>query len=113
MKINYINPINSSENAVVIPVFESVDSIQFKDILLTAKVFSGKKDTNYLVEKNGIHYLFLGVGKSPNYKEVKTVFRRFTSKNASFCVASVSIIFSADFSVEMIEAAVSGLQLGT
>ncbi len=113
MKINYIKSINSSENAVVIPVFESEDSMQFQDISLTSKVFSGKKDSNYLVEKNGTHYLFLGVGKSPSYKDIKTVFRRFASKNTSFCDASVSVVFSADFSVDMIEAAVSGLQLGT
>ena len=113
MKINYINPISSSENAVVIPVFESEDSIQFQDISLTSKVFSGKKDSNYLVEKNGAHYMFLGVGKAPNYKDIKTIFKRFASKNASFCDASVSVVFSTDFTIELIEAAASGLLLGT
>jgi len=113
MNIKYINIINSSENVVVIPFFESESIVQFQGFQLTSKLFSGKKDTTYFTENNGRHLLFLGLGKNPNYKEIKTIFRRISSKITPFCDSSASVVFSSSFTAELIEAAVSGLMLGT
>jgi|SRR6478672_875183 len=113
MKINYINSIIKPHGLVVIPFFESEGNVQFEDVLLDTKLFSGKKDTHYTTEKKGAHYLFLGLGKSADYKTVKTAFRRAAAKQAFLFDMAAALVIPAGFSNDFVEAAVSGLVLGT
>ena len=80
MKINYIETFISKDGLVIIPMYETETEVQFQDIAVTSKLFSGKKDSHYIIEKNGVHFLFLGIGKAPDYKTIKTSFRRIASK---------------------------------
>ena len=113
MKIKYIGTVISEDSLVIIPIHESEIEVQFQDIVVTSKLFSGKKDSHYIIEKNGAHFLFLGLGKAPDYKTVKTAFRRIASKQSSYFENAATVVFSKDFTDETIEAAISGLVLGT
>ena len=62
MKTNTIQNLDGFSGTILIPVFEtyikSLVPIHFGEIEISAKVFYGKKDTHYLVEKT-IQPLFL------------------------------------------------------
>ncbi|MES2747616.1 MAG: leucyl aminopeptidase family protein [Bacteroidota bacterium] len=113
MKINYIESFISLKSLVILPTFETDDEVQFDAVTLPSKLFSGKKDTQYSIEKNGTHFLFLGLGKSPDYKTIKTIFRRCSSKQSSYFDVEATVVFPTSFSNELVEAAISGLLLGT
>ncbi len=113
MKINYIETFISKDSLVIIPIEETEKEVQFQDIVVTSKLFSGKKDSHYIIEKKGTHFLFLGLGKSPDYKTIKTSFRRTASKQGPYFETAATIVFSKDFTKDFVEAAISGLVLGT
>lgn len=113
MKINYIKSINKPHGLVIISFFESDDKVEFEGIHPNIKLFSGKKETHYIIEKESTHYLFLGLGKSPDYKAIKTAFRRISSKQAFLFETAATVVFPPRFSDNFVEAAVSGLLLGT
>ncbi len=113
MKISYKDTYISNNGLVIIPIFETESEVQFQDIVVSAKLFSGKKDSHFSIDKNGVHFLFLGLGKTPDYKSIKTSFRRISSKQSSYFENTATIVFSKDFTNEFVEAAISGLLLGT
>ena len=113
MKINYIKSITLTDSLLLIPIFETENEVQFQDISVSSKLFSGKKYSNYSIAKNDSHFLFIGLGKEADYKSVKTSFRRIASKQNSFFDSKATLVFSSEFSNEFIEAAVSGLVLGS
>ncbi|PRY88040.1 leucyl aminopeptidase family protein [Mongoliibacter ruber] len=104
---------------VIIPFKETDDSIKLpaeveaRDI--STKVFSGKKDSTFLfesAEKKTI-FLLLGLGKDPEYKTIKTAFRRITAKQESLIDSEAHIFFNEEMDSAFVEAAVSGFVLGT
>jgi leucyl aminopeptidase len=113
MNVNYIKSTIVTEGLVLIPVFETENEVQFQNVSVASKLFSGKKDTNYSITKNENHFLFIGLGKEADYKSVKTSFRRIASKQNSFFTDKAIIVFTSEFSNDFIEAAISGLVLGS
>ena len=113
MKINYIESVTSISNLFIIPIIESGSDVQFEDIILSSKLFSGKKDSHYILEKETVNYIFVGLGKNPDYKTVKTAFRRVSAKQSTHFQNTATLIFPDDFSEIHVEAAISGLILGT
>lgn len=113
MKINYIESVTSISNLLIIPIIESETDVQFEDIILSSKLFSGKKDSHYILEKETVNYIFVGLGKNPDYKTVKTAFRRVSAKQSAHFQNAATLIFPDDFSEIHVEAAISGLILGS
>jgi leucyl aminopeptidase len=113
MNIKYISHTTFLKGLILIPLFESEKEVQFQGVTVAFKLFSGKKDTTYSIDVKGSHYLFIGLGKDADYKVIKTAFRRIASKQSSFFDGTASIVVPSNFSNDFIEAAVSGLVLGT
>lgn len=117
MKTKTIDSLEKFSGTVLIPVFETTAKnlipIQFDGVAVASKVFYGKKDTHYLVEKEDTTYVFIGLGKSIDYKSLKTIFRRIAIKEKDTFGQNVSLFLPEVFTEEQVEAAVSGLYLGT
>jgi len=79
MKIQYTNN-QSLKKLNLIPYFETEESIVFNEIKLSKSVFSGKKDSLHLLEMDENLFLFVGLGKEPDYKIIKTTFRRLSQR---------------------------------
>jgi len=116
-----ISPIKSSGNfkgLVIIPFFEIEESdqaISVESFSISKNLFSGKKDSQFIFEdKNSDRvYLLVGLGKEPSYKTIKTAFRRLTAKQESVFEKKVLVWLSDKMDSDCLEAAVSGLLLGT
>lgn len=116
-----ISPIKSSENfkgLVIIPFFEIEESdkaLSFESFSISKNLFSGKKDTQFIMENNESDRVFLlvGLGKEPSYKTIKTVFRRLTAKHEILFEKKVLVMLNDKMDTGFLEAAVSGLLLGT
>ena len=117
MKTITIKNLEGFSGAILIPVFEtyakSLVPIEFHGVAVPSKVFYGKKDTHYVVEKYDCLHIFLGLGKEIDYKSLKTIFRRISSKQKESFNSDVALVLPEQFSAEQVEAAVSGLLLGT
>ena len=117
MQIKTIPNTDFSSGTILIPVFEtnakSIVPIEFGEISLASKVFYGKKDAIYLVEKNDTIHIFIGIGKTIDYKSLKTIFRRIASQQKAAFFKNASLVIPPAFTQGQVEAAVSGLMLGT
>jgi leucyl aminopeptidase len=117
MKTKNIQNLENFTGTLLIPVFEtyakSLVPIDFHGVSVASKVFFGKKDTHYLVEKYESTHIFIGLGKCIDYKSLKTIFRRIASLQKDIFGKKVAIIFPDEFSKDQVEASVSGLFLGT
>ncbi|WP_413998379.1 leucyl aminopeptidase family protein [Flavobacterium sp. W1B] len=117
MKTKKISNLENFSGTILIPVFEtsskSIIPIKFDDIEISSKVFYGKKDTHYLAEKNNNIYLFIGLGKEIDYRSIKTIFRRISSKEIESFPKCVALFIPEQFNDALVEASVSGLLLGT
>jgi leucyl aminopeptidase len=117
MKTKKIENLEKFSGTVLVPVFETSTKnlipIKFDDVEVSSKVFYGKKDTHYLAEKNDNTFIFIGLGKSIDYKSLKTIFRRIASKEKETFAKNVAVFLPAEFSSEQVESAISGLLLGT
>lgn len=117
MKTTKIDSLEKFSGTVLIPVFEtaaqSIVPVKFGNLEISSKVFYGKKDSYYLAEDSGNVYIFIGLGKTIDYKSLKTIFRRIASKEKDTLTANVSLFLPEVFTEEQTEAAISGLCLGT
>ncbi|MES2239134.1 MAG: leucyl aminopeptidase family protein [Bacteroidota bacterium] len=117
MKTTKIDGLENFSGTVLVPVFETsaknLIPIKFGNLEIASKVFYGKKDSYYLAEKEGNVYIFIGLGKAIDYKSLKTIFRRIASKEKDTFTANVSLFLPEVFTEEQVEAAISGLYLGT
>ena len=117
MKTNKIESLYGYKGTILIPVFEtnvkSIVPIEFHGIAVYSQVFYGKKDTHYLVEKYDCTYVFIGLGKDTDYKSIKTIFRRIASKQKDLFGLNSALVIPEQFSNDEVEAALSGLVLGT
>lgn len=112
-----INPKNISTSALrVIPVFEAnaEDTISVKLGFSgpSKSLFSGKKETTFILETDGQVIFLIGLGDNPEYKSIENSFRRILSKNSDLVAKEVLIDFPETVSAEQIEAALVGFQLG-
>lgn len=112
-----INPKNISTSALrVIPILEAnaEDTISAKLGFSgpSKSLFSGKKDTTFILETDGQVIFLIGLGDNPEYKFIENSFRRILSKNSDLVAKEVLIDFPDTLSAEEIEAALIGFQLG-
>lgn len=117
MKTKKIDNLEKFAGTVLIPVWETsvknLIPIKFDDVEVSSNVFYGKKDTHYLAVKNDNTFIFIGLGKSIDYKSLKTIFRRIAFKEKETFAKSVALSLPSEFSNEQVEASISGLLLGT
>ena len=117
MKINTLANLQNFSGTILIPVFESDAQNQvvntYDDIEISASVFSAKKDTHYVVEKNNNILVFIGLGKTTDYKFIKTTFRRISAKQKELFSVNLALVLPEQFDDNQIEAMISGLILGT
>jgi leucyl aminopeptidase len=114
MKTKQVYDLNGFLGTIVVPVYETNSpSITFEGNEITAKIFSGKKDSHYLLEQNGNFFLFVGIGKLIDYKSLKTIFRRVAKNQKEILDKSIALFIPKQFENNDVEAIVSGLILGT
>ncbi len=117
MKTQSIQDFNTFKGTLLIPVFETYEKslipIDFDGLSISSKVFYGKKDTHYIAEKKDNTYIFIGIGKTIDYKSLKTIFRRIAAKQKEHFSANVALVVPEPFELKQMEATISGLFLGT
>lgn len=117
MKIKAIQNVDNFLGTLLIPVFEtdsnSLIPIEFHGVEVHSKVFYGKKDSHYLVQKYDSTHVFIGLGKDIDYKSLKTIFRRIASQQKELLAKEVVLVLPEQFTSEQVEASISGLYLGT
>jgi leucyl aminopeptidase len=117
MQIKNIPNLEGYSGTILIPVFEttskSVVPIEYHGVSVSSKVFYGKKDTHYLVEKYESTHIFIGLGKTADYKSLKTHCRRIASQHREIFAQEVALVLPDQFTAEQAEATISGLFLGT
>lgn len=113
MKIKHLNKVSSTESLVLVPVLETEETVQYLSLSVSNSIFSGKKDTLYAIEKVGVVYLFIGLGKKLLTNDLKKIFRRVAQKQASFFQKETSLFLPDFFTDEWAAAAMNGLVLGT
>lgn len=117
MKTKQLKNLHGFTGAILIPVYEtnakSIVPIEYHGVSVSSKVFYGKKDTHYLVEKYDCTHIFIGLGKEIDYKSLKTIFRRVAAKQKEVLTHDVALVFPDNFNADLAEAAISGLVLGT
>lgn len=117
MKTKNIQNLDNYSGTILIPVFETNESslvpIEFHGVTVSSKVFYGKKDSLYLVEKYECTHVFIGLGKTIDYKSLKNILRRIASKHATIFKKQTALVLPELFSNDQVEACISGLLLGT
>lgn len=117
MKTKRVKNLVDFSGTILIPVFETsaknLVPIEYHGVEVNSKVFYGKKDSHYLVEKYNVTHIFIGLGKTIDYKNLKTSFRRISSKHKELFTSDVALVFPDQFKAEQVEATISGLLLGT
>ncbi|UJP63491.1 leucyl aminopeptidase family protein [Mongoliitalea daihaiensis] len=112
----YLETAKSVSNTIIIPCVEA-DSIRYswndQSLELKSSLFTGKKDTVYSLVQDGRLFIFVGLGSSPEFKTIQNSFRRLTAKQSSLLEGEIVLDLS-NFSEDwFLEAAVSGLKLGS
>ena len=117
MKTQNIKNLEGFTGVILIPTFETsaknVVPIEFHGISLSSKVFFGKKDTYYIAEKYDCVHVFIGLGKKIDYKSLKTIAHRISSKEKEIFGENVVLAIPEVFTLQQVEATISGLFLGT
>lgn len=117
MQIKYLQNLNNFSGTILIPAFEthskSLIPIEFHGVSVASKVFYGKKDSVYLVEKYDCTHVFIGIGNNSDYKTLKTIFRRIAAQQKEVFAKDIVLILPEPFNNNQIEAAIGGLLMGT
>lgn len=119
MKTNSTDKLEGFKGLILIPFFENDSEIQYNEnfphIQVSKNLFSGKKDTQFLLEdrNNSNIFLFIGLGKAPEFKDVQTAFRRISNKQENLFEKQALLVLPKEIDSNFLEAAVSGLILGT
>ncbi len=117
MKTKNIENLEGFTGVILIPVFETSSQnlvpIEFHGVAVSSKVFYGKKDTYYMAEKYDCVHIFIGLGKKIDYKSLKTIARRIASKEKEIFAKNVALVIPEVFTLQQVEATISGLFLGT
>ena len=117
MKTKNIENLEGFTGVILIPVFETSPQnlvpIEFHGVAVSSKVFYGKKDTYYMAEKYDCVHIFIGLGKKIDYKSLKTIVRRIASKEKETFGKNVALVIPEVFTLQQVEATISGLFLGT
>ncbi|MDO9554694.1 M17 family metallopeptidase [Rhodonellum sp.] len=118
MKIS-IDRLPQNHKGLILLPFEESESLRyptdFQKLKISSVLFSGKKDTQFLLEDSASErtYLLIGLGKNPDYKTIQTAFRRLTAKQSRLFEKGALLAIQEEMKDSFLEAAVSGLYLGT
>ena len=117
MKISVSKSIDNFKGLVLIPYFESEDLFQLPEAFggkpIPKALFSAKKDSQHIFADGDHTFALIGLGQERNYKSIQTSFRRLTAKQADLFEQKV-LLFAPDFGdYDLLEAALTGLILGT
>lgn len=116
MQFNIHTKSSANSGLLIIPVLgenpEETLSRQLAGYAVNPSLFSGKKDTAYQLDINGKLALLIGLGEKTDSASIEKSFRRVLSKNKDLVQKSIFIDFSEEFSTDLIESALVGLQLG-
>jgi leucyl aminopeptidase len=117
MQIKNLSSLPGFSGTILIPVFETsaknIVPIEYNGVSIPSGIFYGKKDTDYMIEKSECLHLFIGLGKTLDYKSLKTIFRRTAVKLKDAFSKDVALLLPNEFTQQHTEAAISGLILGT
>jgi leucyl aminopeptidase len=117
MKTNAIQNLADFSGTVLIPVFETYEKssvpIYFEGLEISSKLFFGKKNTQYTTEHNKAIYIFIGLGKTIEYKALKNIFRTISHQQKDKLKANIALVLPQQLDDNQVEAMVSGLVLGT
>lgn len=117
MKTSTIQNLEGYTGTILVPAFEtyskSLVPIEFHGVSVPSSVFYGKKDSHYLVEKYDSTHIFIGLGKTLDYAALKTIFRRIAAQQKASFGVNVAVFIPENFTADQVEAAISGLLLGT
>lgn len=117
MNFKNIQNLDNYSGTILIPVFEttakSLVPIEYHGVSVSSNVFYGKKDSHYIIDKYNCLHIFIGLGKEIDYKSLKTIFRRISSKQKDNFTGNIALVLPDNFSNNQVEASISGLLLGT
>ncbi len=117
MKFNNITKAKNWDGLVVIPFELKKEGIQlpepWKNQILPKTLFSGKKDSQFILSLPKSTLLLLGCGENPTYDSIKTSYRRITAKNSHLVEKDLHLVFPENWTDDLKEAALLGLQIGT
>ena len=119
MKIEISKNIKNLKGLVVLAFHETEQKLTFPEghdfPTVSPALFSGKKGSKFIIENKDreLTYIYLGLGKNPEYKTIKTAFRILTAKQADLIGETISLVITEGMEDEFLEAAVSGLNMGT
>ncbi len=98
MKTSKVDSLENFSGTVLVPVIETKTNdtvtIEFDGLTYRLKCFTGKKDSYYLAVNGSKTYVFIGLGKTIDYKSLKTIFRRIAVKEKSYIRKSSSFEYS-------------------
>lgn len=113
MKIQYNKSATFDKGIFLIPFFQTETQIKINEVVLSSKMFSGKKDTSYIFENQNNTIICIGLGKNPDYNTIKTSFRRISKKQETYFETKATIVFDDEFLDDQIEASILGFVLGS
>ena len=116
MKIQINTQVSSSTFLRVIPFLEK-EEISFSasngvSVNVKSPIFSGKKDSFYVLEAEKEMVLLVGLGKDPEYKSIENSFRKVLHKHDHLIDQSILLEFPEGFDENFLEPALVGLFLG-
>ena len=117
MTTTTITTLDNFIGTLLIPVVETNSKnllpTEFHGVSVPSKVFYGKKDTHYIVEKYDCTHVFIGIGKDADYKSLLTIFRRIAFRQKEMFGKNTALVIPDSFEKMQTEAAITGLYLGT
>lgn len=117
MKTATIQNLDGFHGTLLVPVFETnaknLIPIEFHGVSVPSKVFYGKKDTIYVVEKYDCTHIFIGLGKEIEYRSLLTAMRRVSARQKELLSDNTVLVIPEQFTDWLAQAAISGLMLGT
>jgi leucyl aminopeptidase len=115
MKFTALTENTIQKGTIVIPVLENETPQYPSPIDIPTSIFSGKYNTFYSIstyEGNAIT-LLVGLGKNPEYQEIKKVYRKITHQFYELLKEEVTLVFPDFCDQKFIEAAISGFVIGS
>lgn len=117
MNFKQINNLDGYTGTVIIPFSEDPENriypFTIEGLTFSSTIFSGKKDTHHIIQKDNTIYIVVGIGKELSYKDIKNTFRRVSSKQKDLFFNRVAVVIPNEYTKDDIEATFGGLFFGT
>ena len=112
MQIQFTDTFFENTNLLILPFFESKETITWQNLSVDKDLFSGKKDSLYITKNNQQTIAWIGLGTFTGYKSMALIFRRFVAKNESLFSENAWLQIPKSCTNLQIRAIFNGLQLG-